>query len=494
MTPSSVKIRMYRQGLGDCFLLTFPRTDGSDYNVMIDCGVVIGGEPDRVEAAATDILNATNKHLDLVVGTHIHWDHVSGFCQAKKIFDQFTIDNIWLPWTENRTNPVALQMINDRNEAISALRNALTRMEAAGMADTRDSIQSVLDFMGPDPGSLSSLAANGGCGTDDAMNYLRSRAGARVQYLSPGQNTVRTLDGVPNVRVYTFGPPTEPKFLGKVNPSKKKAETYEEPGAAGDLASLSAADSFLAAVSGADSSRYGPLKELAYPFDTYYRSPREEASRNDFFRQYYGFPDGDATTGETAEGWRRIDGDWLNIAGELALNLDNVINNTCLVLAFELGDPGSGKVLLFVGDAQVGNWLSWTSTGLQWTVNTPGKPAVTVKPEDMLRRTVFYKVGHHGSHNATLAEKGLDLMTDEHLVAFIPVNHEQAVMKRWPGMPFAPMIDVLMSQTKGRIVRIDDEVPPRQKPATNISDADWHDFLNHLVEKENYYEFTIGWE
>ncbi len=153
MTPSSVKIRMYRQGLGDCFLLTFPRPDGTDYNVMIDCGVVIGGEPDRVKAAAADILNATNKHLDLVVGTHIHWDHVSGFCQAREIFDQFTIDNIWLPWTENRTNPVALRLINERNEAVSALRNALSRMEAAGMADTRDSIQSVLDFMGPDSGS-----------------------------------------------------------------------------------------------------------------------------------------------------------------------------------------------------------------------------------------------------------------------------------------------------------------------------------------------------
>ncbi len=317
------------------------------------------------------------------------------------------------------------------------------------------------------------------------MNYLRTRAGAHVQYLSPGQNTVRTLDGVPNVRVYTFGPPTNTKYLGKENPSKKKAETYEEPAALGDLAGLSAADSFLAAVSGADSTRYGPLKELAYPFDTYYRIPRAEASRHDFFRQYYGFPEADATTGETAEGWRRIDGDWLNMAGELALNLDNVVNNTTLVLAFELGDPGSGKVLLFVGDAQVGNWLSWTSTGLQWTVNGHGKPAVTVKPEELLRRTVFYKVGHHGSHNATLAEKGLELMTDDRLVAFVPVNHQQAVKKRWPGMPFSPMMEALMTHTQGRIVRIDDDAPPRPKPDTNISDADWQDFLDHLVENED---------
>jgi hypothetical protein len=60
-------------------------------------------------------------------------------------------------------------------------------------------------------------------------------------------------------------------------------------------------------------------------------------------------------------------------------------------------------------------------------------------------------------------------------------------------MPFQPMVDVLMNHTKGRIVRIDDPTPPRQKPSTNISDADWQAFLANLVEKDNYYEFTITW-
>jgi hypothetical protein len=47
----------------------------------------------------------------------------------------------------------------------------------------------------------------------------------------------------------------------------------------------------------------------------------------------------------------------LGLAGRLALQLDSDTNNTSLVLAFELGK--SGRVLLFPGDAQVGNWLSW---------------------------------------------------------------------------------------------------------------------------------------
>ena len=42
---------------------------------------------------------------------------------------------------------------------------------------------------------------------------------------------------------------------------------------------------------------------------------------------------------------------------ELALKLDSDTNNTSLVTGFQLEE--SNKVLLFPGDAQVGNWLSW---------------------------------------------------------------------------------------------------------------------------------------
>src|SRR5262249_31151882 len=37
------KVRMYRQGLGDCFLISLPRSDSDrPYNVLIDCGVILG--------------------------------------------------------------------------------------------------------------------------------------------------------------------------------------------------------------------------------------------------------------------------------------------------------------------------------------------------------------------------------------------------------------------------------------------------------------------
>ena len=88
--------------------------------------------------------------------------------------------------------------------------------------------------------------------------------------------------------------------------------------------------------------------------------------------------------------WRTIDDDWLETAGALALYLDEYTNNSSLVLAIELVE--SGKVLLFAADAQTGNWASWKD--VKWE-----EPEV--KTDDLLARTVFYKVGHHASHNAT---------------------------------------------------------------------------------------------
>src|SRR5690349_15650208 len=34
-------VRMYRHGLGDCFLLQFPKEDGAKrFNILIDCGLI----------------------------------------------------------------------------------------------------------------------------------------------------------------------------------------------------------------------------------------------------------------------------------------------------------------------------------------------------------------------------------------------------------------------------------------------------------------------
>jgi hypothetical protein len=59
-----------------------------------------------------------------------------------------------------------------------------------------------------------------------------------------------------------------------------------------------------------------------------------------------------------------------------------------------------------------------------------------VAAAELLERTVFYKVGHHGSHNATLRELGLERMSSPNLAAVIPVDTEVAhKVKGWEHMP-----------------------------------------------------------
>ena len=93
-----VRIRMYRPGLGECFLLTFPRL-GVPFHMLIDCGVVPG--PNRLrmmKAIAADIHKTTGGRLDVVVITHRHWDHISGFFQAREVFEKMSVEQVWLGW------------------------------------------------------------------------------------------------------------------------------------------------------------------------------------------------------------------------------------------------------------------------------------------------------------------------------------------------------------------------------------------------------------
>jgi hypothetical protein len=71
-------------------------------------------------------------------------------------------------------------------------------------------------------------------------------------------------------------------------------------------------------------------------------------------------------------------------------------------------------------------------------------------------------VGHHGSHNATLRSQGLEQMTSDELVAFVPVFRAEAEKNRWFGMPFEPLVRRLEEKTNGRIAYSDDQAP---KPA-----------------------------
>jgi len=175
------------------------------------------------------------------------------------------------------------------------------------------------------------------------------------------------------------------------------------------------------------------------------------------------------------QSWRNVDTDWLNGASDLAIQLDKFTNNTSLVIAIER--IGDGKVMLFPGDAQEGNWLSWHDSSIKWDVSGPDGKMVTVVAENLLARTVFYKVGHHSSHIATAKAKGLEMMASQsELIAFIPVDRDVALGRSPKGtwkMPARQLYLRLLDKCQGRVVRSDIGWATYVKPGTRGTEAEF---------------------
>src|SRR5262249_38697498 len=104
-TAVPVRIRMYRQGLGDCFLVTFGPGPKA-VQLLIDCGslgaVTTGVKLSEVVA---DIRATTGDHLNLLVVTHEHKDHVCAFYDVQKGFKGLRVDHVWMAWTEDAKDP-----------------------------------------------------------------------------------------------------------------------------------------------------------------------------------------------------------------------------------------------------------------------------------------------------------------------------------------------------------------------------------------------------
>src|SRR5262245_22775478 len=115
----SVRIRMYRQGLGDCFLLTF----GPGDHMLIDCGL-LAGTPDgvnKINIVAKHVAEETKGRLRALVVTHEHWDHVSGFGDAREVFEKMKIDEVWVAWTEDPTQDIAKEKDKTKKLRLAAL-------------------------------------------------------------------------------------------------------------------------------------------------------------------------------------------------------------------------------------------------------------------------------------------------------------------------------------------------------------------------------------
>lgn len=341
----TVTVRMYNVGFGDSFLVTVNR-ENATWRMLIDCGVHNQGNARPIREsvrAIIDDLRATADggipHLDVVVATHRHVDHIVGF--SLDDWEEVEVGEVWLPFVANPNDPDT-----------QALRHPETAQRLLGLIKRR-----TLDLnpgQWPDPIVAARMFALNSFGNTDAMDRLLSRNGQHfattpnVRFLPDKTNPDMPLE-LPHVeaRVHVLGPGRDPDQLKKMNP----------PANAG---------------------------WLHLDLDT----PLDEDFPDDvtpLFDPVF-VVDDESRLSTTLDQTRRSLGlnNLTNDTGLLtaASILERAVNNTSLFLVLEVG----GTRLVFPGDAQHGPW--------QHVLDTLRKRA-------LIADAAFYKIGHHGSHNAT---------------------------------------------------------------------------------------------
>ncbi len=461
-TAPRLTIRHYCQGIGDCHLLTFSKPDGTDFRMLIDCGLhsIVKGGTKIIQSIAEDIRDTlAGEPIDVLVVTHEHWDHVSGFWTARDVFKDIRIRDVWMAWTENPDDQMAREFDKYRGQALAALQMVGNKLAASPaltphLEGLRDGISSLTGFY------------YGAAG--DKVRTARNAAAATIApksptYLEPGGTPI-TIPGLDGVRIFVLGPPRDRSMLRL---EERSDEMYHFGARTGWGFERALSASFALSEEGEDwAIEANPFGDShGHDLDDVLAGKSEPAILKFVADNYAGeappLDEGAEHLGD--QSWRRIDADWMGIAADLALQLDRGVNNTSLVLAFEFTD--TGRVCLFPGDAQIGNWLSWEKQ--TWT-------DTGVTSDDLLARTVYLKVAHHGSHNATPERNGLEKMVHADLSAFVPVNEADAKKARWHQMPFGSILSTLATKSAGRVMRADDDwigagdEPPFATPSGSI--------------------------
>jgi hypothetical protein len=128
-----------------------------------------------------------------------------------------------------------------------------------------------------------------------------------------------------------------------------------------------------------------------------------------------------------------------------AIALEQSVNGTSLMLMFEFGDA----FLLFPGDAQWGTWDG-----------ALGDPTA----RKLLEKSTFYKVGHHGSHNATPRRFVEEVMKN---VSAAMVSVAPTGIASWADIPKPELLQALGTHVDV-LVRSDQDLPS----GNSLSQAD----------------------
>ncbi len=467
-----VSIRMYCMGTGDCFVYKFFKGRVLVYTMMIDCGSCAGERSDFLPYV-TDLLNYVENRINLLVITHEHNDHVNGFAKCKAEFANpaLRIDEAWMAWTEDPVDPDghAAGLRKKRKEMRSALALGMRELKTRGAAfinglsgdfyqpsmfagqkafldglDTLADINLDLDDgqFGVTGGSLAGMTA---------IDAILKQKGTAVKYVHPGQT--QKIKELPGILFHVLGPPydRESIFMHE-REGKDVFRRHVQP-----YAPSFALKSFLTLESTAQK------KDLPFAEEYVFSGGQPPSLRSTLTNER---PDNAAelllikTLYETTDVWRKIDTDWLYSVGTLAIRLNSHINNTSVVLGLE--SIGSGDALLLAGDAEFGSWQSWFKID-RWDKKRDASKGFI---EDLLNRTIFYKISHHLSFNGTSLE-GLKHLIHQDLAAMATLDRTR-INSRWKStMPNPHLLKDLIQRCKGKLF-IMDENGVKPKPSESL--------------------------
>ena len=354
--PNQLTLRAYQVGFGDCFLLTFHYpAQGTkaafERHVLIDFGSTGAPKnfgPNLLDRVALDIQQECGGKLHVVVATHRHKDHINGFARTDDgkgpgaIIRACEPEIVLQPWTEDPDAEPNATTPTKKLPASKAYLRALTNMHAFSASMLRE-IQGLRGAISKRLHDQLSFLGEDNLKNASAVKNLMTMGKRKPIYAYFGtQLSLSSL--LPGIRVHVLGPPTlEQSEEIKQQRAKDEAEFWHFQ--------ARAAKQFVA--TGKAAFR-GAVKHSFPPY-TRWIIPRLQASRAEQLL-------------------------------ELVRILDDAMNNTSLILLFEAG----GKKLLFPGDAQIENW----SFALEQAKQRP-------KLKKLLEEVDLYKVGHHGSLNAT---------------------------------------------------------------------------------------------
>jgi beta-lactamase superfamily II metal-dependent hydrolase len=398
MPGADVTVSMYNVGFGDAFVLRFPAPD-RDRVVLIDCGSIKGGSVGSTAVVVDQIIDDVTvdgrARIDVVVATHRHKDHVSGF--ASDLWRNVEVGEVWLPWTENPDDDEARDLLEEMASFAKALAGERRALDAALGADGE---RELLDHVLENTLDLSNDKAL----TTLHRGFRGGAQGARRRFLDRSAD-VLACELLPGVTVHVLGPSRDRDVLRDMNPPS--------------------GESFIRARAGGLAAGEAELALLPFP-----AAPALAGEPPDQIKELL-----DHLTRESA------------LMGAVAL--EAAVNNTSLMLVFEIGQA----VLLFPGDAQWGTW--------KLNLDDPRRV-------ELLGRTTFYKVGHHGSHNATPVTFVDDVLT-KHNDSSSGVWAAASVTPhgRFDEIPKANLLTNLRArlQADGHVVRSDEPPAAARIPA-----------------------------